>query len=216
MIGLQARSKSTRLPGKIYLPVGDKPMLLRIVEICRAAKPFPKVNEYTVAVLGPEGDTDLKEFCQVHRVPLFEGNGTDLVSRYCHCDIGYDAIVRVTSDCPLLPVWMIERVITELMSYDYVTNVSPRSFPDGYDCQGISYEGLEWLDENQLENREHIFEPLDTDPFFLRKFTDEGFTVRKIINSERWMLNPYLPENKLSVDTQEDLERVRKLLATKS
>ena len=217
LLGIQARSKSSRFEGKYKALVGGVPMLKRICDTCLSVSVYPRVNTLKTIVLIPEGDDEIFDFCQSENMELFVGSEEDLVDRYWSTikTLEYDAVVRITGDCPLIPRSIIEDVVKGLMECDYVTNVNPRTYPDGYDCQGISAKGLEWVNENQKGNREHPFLELDTDPVMLTKFQAAGFTVCRIINPQKIIMNPHHPENKLSVDTKEDLERLNAMLRGK-
>lgn len=213
LVGIQARSASTRLPGKIFLPLGTSTVLESVYHQCYVAK-FPEwITQYDVKVLGPTDDDKLVEFCKEKCLPYALGSHEDLVERYFTCSEGYDAIVRVTSDCPLIPTWMVEMVLTHLEKFDYVTNVNPRSFPDGFDCQAMKTAAYRFIQINS-KIREHPFFELDTDPAFFKKF-EELYTINKIVNGETFIVNPYLKSTKISIDTQEDYERVRSIVERK-
>jgi spore coat polysaccharide biosynthesis protein SpsF (cytidylyltransferase family) len=217
LLGIQARSASTRFPNKHAALVGGVPILERIHNTCCSVSVFPKVNVFKALVLIPEEDEVIFKFCNERNIEVYIGSKEDLVTRYWETMefMKYDAIVRITGDCPLIPKSIIEDVVKGLMEVDYVTNVNPRTYPDGYDCQGISYKGLEWLNESQKDNREHIFEPLDMNPNFLKRFMESGLSVRRLINPQKVILNPYHPENKLSVDVPEDLARIERMMKGK-
>jgi spore coat polysaccharide biosynthesis protein SpsF len=209
LVGIQARTGSTRLPGKIYEKIGEISMLEMVYQTCKTFLP----DGSCLAVVGPRGDDTLKEFCKAKQLNLLLGPEEDVTTRYGMAlkQSGMEALVRVTSDCPLIPGHVIEKVIHELQGHDYVTNVSPRTFLDGEDCQGIKSEAMDWIDEYQTEERQHPFKLLDESCEFLKAFTCAGYTVRKILSPHKLILNPFLLDNKISVDTAEDLERVRKV-----
>lgn len=213
LVGIQARSTSTRLPGKVFLPLGNSTVLESVYHQCYVAK-FPEwITQYDVKILGPTNDDKLIEFCQEKCLPYVLGSPNDLVERYFTCSEGYDAFVRVTSDCPLIPSWMVEMVLRALEKHDYVTNVSPRSFPDGFDCQAMRTAAYRWIQINS-KLREHPFLELDTDSNVQKKF-EELYTVNRIINGETFIINPYLLKTKISIDTEEDYQRVRGIVERK-
>lgn len=219
IVGIQARSKSTRLPGKIFKDIGSKSMLERVFEASHVEK-WRKAMQTTVQILAPSDDQALVDFCEEKRLPVVVSDAdiqdNDLLSRYMQAVVKLpecEGIIRVTSDTPLLPKWMVGRVLEALMDgFDYVTNVSPRTWPDGWDCQGITVPALKWYKKKQ-GSEEHMFYELENNSQLQREFMDEGFTMKSLINPERVMANPYHPENKMSVDTEDDLERVRKMYA---
>lgn len=208
LIAIQARNKSTRLPDKISLPFGHTTVLGKLVETCKSVNPLPKLVEIQTVVISSADDPVYYEPFFVSKTPA-----NDLVSRYNDVLQKYQAhaLIRLTADCPLIPRSMIESVIVQLQKFDYVSNVNPRTFPDGFDCQGISSRAMQWIFENQYANREHPFYDLEYSYEFERRFETSGFTVNRILNHQPTILNPYHPENKLSIDTQEDYQRCLQL-----
>jgi spore coat polysaccharide biosynthesis protein SpsF (cytidylyltransferase family) len=84
--------------------------------------------------------------------------------------------------------------------YDYVSNVDPRfrTSPDGWDCEVISSRMLDWLGQNAQtpEEKEHVTLKARTDPPpWIRHGVTIGFYD--------------LADIKISVDTTDDLEKVR-------
>jgi len=100
-------------------------------------------------------------------------------------------------------------VVKKLETHDYVSNTISRTFPDGFDCQGITRRAWEWYGERVAEE-EHLFQKLET--CLLNDFIKHGFSINHVISSEKVIINPYHPDNKLSIDTEEDLARVKKYI----
>lgn len=128
LIGIQARSTSTRLPGKIFLPIGDRPMLQHVIDAANNAKSHilkyssKKKLEIEVAVLCPEHDVAVKNAFK-DKVIIFDGPEDDVLTRYSLAAIKTesDYIIRLTSDCPLIPPTIISKVINTVVlnSLDY-------------------------------------------------------------------------------------------------
>jgi spore coat polysaccharide biosynthesis protein SpsF len=198
LIGIQARSRSTRFPRKVFQDLWGKPVLLRVYEACLEA--FTPGTD--IAILGPYDDHELKDFCDrfmlYYLAPKVPEN--DLISRYKKASVGYEGIVRVTADCPLLPPRIIRQALDELERHDYVCNTIWRTYPDGYDIQACSRSFLDWVDRNQPNHREHPFYDFDNN-LILREETT--WKVKQLFDeTNRSRL-------KISVDTKEDLERCR-------
>lgn len=204
LIAIQTRNNSTRLPNKIHLPFGNSTVLQTLLDTCQ------KVTVEGVKIMYK---TLSSKDDPVDGSYVSEAKIDDLVSRYYdamnHFDVDY--MVRLTSDCPLIPQNMIENVITNLKTFDYVSNVNPRTFVDGYDCQGISRKGMEWIYNHQQQNREHLFFDLEYNHDFEKQFETSGFTINRLLNPDKLLINPHRPEHKLSIDTQEDLERCQQV-----
>lgn len=205
-IGIQARTNSKRLPGKIYEKIGDLTLLEWVVRNCENINVHKKQNEYFLCVLGPEGDTRLEEECKRLRVPceLFP-NENDVLSRYAQISKRLGAaVVRVTADCWRMEPLMIEEAVKLLADVDYTSNTVWRSFKEGLDIQACSKEAMEWFDREQTEEREHPFKPFDENATIRKKFTDQGFQWNQILNKNNEIII------KTSIDTIEELEAARK------
>lgn len=206
LLAIQARSNSTRLPGKIYLPFGESTVLEHLY------KSMKKVEGVDVKVLGHANDPELSKFCiDKNLSAIFAAEEDNLLDRYHRACEPYDAVIRVTSDCPIIPRSWVESVRNTLNnSIDYVTNVAPRLVPDGHDCQGISKKALDWY-FNEMKTEEHLFFELENNHHFKKKFTDL-FTFTSLITAEKIIVNPLHPECKLSIDTQGDYERLKQMV----
>lgn len=215
LIAIQARSSSTRFPNKIFEKIGGKTVLERIYETCKIDR-FKNVLKVEPVVLCPTNDQKVIDFCETNAIPYFKApqgvNEADLVERIDYAAVAYDAdfIVRITSDCPLLEKkWIIE-CIRELMEHDYVSNTIHRTVLDGQDTQGITRKAWDWYKEACIE-REHVFVDIEQDYAFRYNFMQANFKVHALLAAERVIPNPYHPDNKISLDTPSDLERINKI-----
>jgi spore coat polysaccharide biosynthesis protein SpsF len=200
-IGVQARSASTRLPGKIYEEVEGRSILRMVYDACQAGG-----CGHPVFILGPEKDKKLEEFCEDQGMAFFAGHPDDLVTRYTQFvdTNGYGAVVRVTGDCPLIDPSVVAKCVELLGARnDYVSNTIYRTFPEGQDVQGCSVRALHWFDRHQKKEREHLFKPFDENMRTRESFVRSGMTYNHILNQE----NPILV--KTSIDTLEELDRLR-------
>lgn len=206
---VQARSTSKRFPNKILEKIGERPMLKCVLDACKASADYlnsasgrnPCIAQ--VALVIPTGDAILSRWRTAAQI--FEGPEEDVLTRYVIAAkaLQSDYICRITSDCPLIPAYLISKHIrlAQTCQYDYISNVDPRfrTSPDGWDCEVLSKRMLQWLDENanHFEDREHVTSILRTSPpQWARLAHTIGF-----IDSSNLMI---------SVNTQEELEQVRK------
>lgn len=209
LIGIQARSNSTRLPKKCFEPIGNRRLLDHVIENCdRAArysnKHTSKSNyQINLALLIPKDDPIKKGFST--QIEVVEGPEFDVLTRYeiAQDKFNPDYICRITGDCPLIPPYIINKHISlaVMNQYDYVSNVDEncRLSLDGIDCEVFSKKMLEWLGENATSSsdREHVTILARKSP---PNWAKMGFTASFFDQSQL----------KLSVDTYEDLENVRK------
>jgi spore coat polysaccharide biosynthesis protein SpsF len=145
LIVVQARTGSTRLPGKVLLPVAGAPLLARMVERIRAARtPVDLVVATTIL----DCDRPVSELCADVHVACYRGHPTDLLDRHYRAAraFGARAVVKIPSDCPLVDPGVIDRVLGVYLEdperYDFVSNLHPATYPDGNDVEVVSIEAL--------------------------------------------------------------------------
>src|SRR6266446_1117928 len=135
---IQVRMGSTRLPGKVLADVLGQPMLSHIIDRLRFAK---RVDQVVLATSTADTDAPIRAFADERAIPCFAGSELDVVDRLygAACQFGADAIVRITGDCPLADPKIVDEVVETYLSdakaLDYVSNVLPRSYPDGLDTE---------------------------------------------------------------------------------
>jgi len=207
LIGIQARSHSIRFPGKIFKEIGGKSLLQWVVdEANEAKKEFPNSM---VQVLLPFSDQITKEYCYSHNIQTCapEVPEDDLIQRYNSAIeiFNMDAAIRLTADCWKLPSSVIETGIGCLNDgYDYVSTTVIRTYPEGFDLQGASRRGWEWLDKHQPKKREHPFIEFDRNRWIRDLFIEEGFKQSQICDTNSIIFE------KTSIDTLEEYERAKK------
>ncbi len=156
---IQARMASTRLPGKVLAPIGDTPMLLRVVERVRRAT---LVDQVIIATSDAATDNPLVALCTERDLPCYRGSEQDVLDRFYQAARAYAAevVVRVTADCPLIDPAVIDRVVGVFQTgaYDYVTNTLRDTYPDGLDVEVCSFAALEraWHEAHKPSEREHV------------------------------------------------------------
>lgn len=211
LIAIQARSNSTRFPKKIYEYIGDRRVLDHVID--RAFSTAEHMRRYRqrqlvncqVAVLHPKDDYELTKAFSGSRALFFGGSEQDVLSRYVSAakETKSDFVVRLTSDCPLMLDYVIAKHINTATFYnhDYVSNVEEacRFVADGFDCEVLSKKALNWLEMNAVEpsDREHVTTAIRRER--PSQLSIAGITMK--IDSSNL---------KMSLDTPEDLERIRK------
>src|SRR5213595_2820514 len=107
---VQARMGSTRLPGKVLMDLGGLPVLSRVIRRLQRAT---LVNEVAVATTVSAKDDDIVKACNDCGVRYFRGSEEDVLNRYLKAGEQFQAgaIVRITSDCPLIDSELVDDVI---------------------------------------------------------------------------------------------------------
>ncbi len=197
---VQARMGSTRLPGKVRHDLCGDTMLARTVQRLRTASSLAHVVIATTT--NPEDDVLVREAKRLG-AQVFRGSSHDVLDRYCGAARASfaDAIVRVTSDCPLIEAGVVDRVVAKLTGpIDYASNTHDvQSFPRGLDCEVFHRDTLERMARMATSKaaREHV-------TVFVREKPELFCTDQLIAETDdsdlRW-----------TVDTDADLELARTL-----
>ena len=144
---IEARMTSSRLPGKVLLPLAGKPALERLVERIRRSR---YVDNIVVATTINKEDQSIVDLCEKIGCTYFRGSEEDVLSRVLSAAklAKGDIIVEITGDCPLIDHRHIDKAIELFYSneYDYVSNAIERSFPIGFEVQVFPVHVLEEVD----------------------------------------------------------------------
>jgi spore coat polysaccharide biosynthesis protein SpsF len=171
-IVIQARTGSSRLPGKVLLPLAGKPLLERMIERVRGARRTPSPRrgegrggglpfEIVVATTTDPSDDPIVELCRTLDVRCHRGHPTDLLDRHIEAAraMKADTVAKIPSDCPLIDPRVIETVLEAFSPdrHDYVGNLHPATWPDGNDVEVMPVEALElaWREATKPHEREH-------------------------------------------------------------
>lgn len=155
----QARTTSTRLPGKVLIEVAGRTLLQHHLERL-APTGLPLVVATTVNAT----DDPVAEVAEAFGAAVHRGSELDVLARFtgAAAQEALDVVVRVTSDCPLIDGRLVlDGVEAYLATGDpdlYVTNTQPRTFPRGFDYEVFSAAALAEADRVAREpaQREHV------------------------------------------------------------
>lgn len=148
---LQARLSSTRLPGKVLMDLGGKPMVQHIIERVQRAT---KLDDIVLAV----PSRDAADFA-----PLANGRAWlyaysldehDLVGRYLSAAVAHEAdiIVRIPCDNPCVDPVYVDAAIEDYLRdpvvyYSNTTALAGEQWVDGIGAEVCSRSRLAWLDQ---------------------------------------------------------------------
>lgn len=186
---IQARSGSTRLPGKIFADIEGMPMLERVVHRARLASTLHAVAVATTIL--PEDDR-VARLCRDMDVACTRGSVNDVLSRYAEAaqQLGADVIVRITSDCPLIDPSVIDRVVRAFRAraLDYASNTLVPTYPDGLDTEVFSVGALNLACREAAlgSEREHVTPFIKTRP---NRFRLVNVTNDEDMSALRWTVD---------------------------
>ncbi len=184
---IQARMTSSRLPGKVLMPLANKPVLAHIVERLSYCKMIEKI---VVATTNEVSDDLVAEYCENNNIDCYRGSLEDVLDRYYQtAKIHHaDPIVRITGDCPVIDPVVVDAVITGYLSGEYDFYGLGGEFPDGLDCTVFSFSAIEraWKEAKLQSEREHVGPYIENNPHLFRNGTLELFQG---LAQQRWTLD---------------------------
>lgn len=187
---IQARLGSTRLPGKVFKKINEISILDRVIINVKKSK---LVDVIVLASNNSDiiHNLSLKQTRKIRYFGDAKIDENDVLTRYYQAAMAHhaDIIVRVTADCPL--------IIPELLDYAIAIR----------EIDNLTYIGIEGV--------EGIFGEV-----FTKESLDSAY-LNAVDEYDREHVTPYIRKNniikylgdyKLSVDTQEDLEFITKII----
>lgn len=228
---IQARTSSKRYPNKIFENIytknskKHKSILHKVIEECVSVDnadvilAVPESDEstfhyYLNEIICPELRKTNKNFREQKNLVLFLGSEENVLDRFYKSidkSRNYEAITRITSDCPLVTSEMITSAIRFFESFecDYTSNTtvnygldkqrpdiykSDTYLFDGVNIEVFSYEALEdaWLSATSTYDLEHVT------PWIKRNKKCKLYNLGHVYLS-----------GKLSLDVKDDLKNIR-------
>jgi len=195
---LQARMSSTRLPGKVLLPILERPMLARQIERLRRSKTLDRL---LIATTVDTSDDEIVSLARDQDVEICRGPVDDVLDRYVSAARAHrpSHVVRLTADCPLADWQLVDRMLAFAIEggFEYASNTIRPTWPDGLDVEVMTLQALEAaaLEARSPVEREHVTPYLIARPDRFRQGSLEDSVD---LSAMRW-----------TVDEPRDLEFVR-------
>ncbi|MDJ0616485.1 MAG: NTP transferase domain-containing protein [Calothrix sp. MO_192.B10] len=203
VVGIQARMGSTRLPGKSLMEIGGKPIVHWVIDRVKQASQIDEI--WVLTTTNPEDDALVAAV--ESKTNVLRGDVQDVRSRYNMLiqKTGASLIFRITADCPLVD-WTLLDALVELMhrenaEYSHVLAQSCycMSYPNGFNAELFSKDAFNKMNMlgTTAADQEHVTLAVDN---FSQQFKIARLAPPKELSRPQW---------KLSVDTKEELNRVR-------
>ena len=202
---IQARTGSSRLPNKIFLPLSGKPLLFRMYERVAASHLRGLI---VIATTTESTDDKVEELCKEFQIDCYRGHPTDLLDRHYQAAklLNADAVVKIPSDCPLIDPNIIDKVLEFYLSnsdkFDYVSNLHPATYPDGNDVEIFSFEAL----KNAWENAKLDLEREHTTPYLWEN--PDKFRIGNVV----WETGlDYSMSHRFTIDYEKDYNFIKQV-----
>lgn len=196
---IEGRMTSSRLPGKIMLPLAGRPVMAHMIERHRRST---LVDEVVVATTTNAADDPVVALCETMNCAYFRGSEDDVFARVAQAAEVHSAefLLQGMADCPLVDWRHTDTCIALLASSgaDVAGNEYPVTFPLGFNVRAYKFSTFSKAEKE------------DTDPAYREH---AGYSIRsqpekfKVVNWEaegqmRW------PQLRLTLDTPEDYQLI--------
>ncbi|WP_276258624.1 cytidylyltransferase domain-containing protein [Haloglomus litoreum] len=155
---VQARMGSTRLPGKVMLPLAGEHVLTHDVRRLRAAE---AVDEVVVATSTAGRDDIVARYAERAGAAVHRGPEDDVLGRMHAAarDADADVVVRATGDDPLVAPAVVNACAEAVRAgADYAGNTIDRTFPQGLVVEAMSMASFDRVEaaSDEPHQREHV------------------------------------------------------------
>ncbi len=194
IIIVQARIKSSRLPGKVILKVQNEPLIIKLLKRLNLSK---EVDKVILAIPRSKQDILIKKILIKNKYEFYEGDEKNTLKRYYYAAKKFkaDIIVRITADCPFSDPQLIDNFLKKFRKsqVDYLSNTLTPTFPDGLDIEIFSFKTLSKTFKlaKSKYDKEHVTPYIKRNKIFSKK----NISFKKNLSKLRWTL-----------DQQEDFE----------
>ncbi len=196
---IEARMGSSRLPGKVMMPLAGSPLIEHVVKRVQACS---SLDDIVLATTVKEADTVLEKTAKELGIRCFRGSEDDVLSRVVGAaeSVDGDVIVKLSGDNPLYHPTYVDPIV--------------EAFKDNEDCDFISNTAMGF---SQAWKEERLW-PVGTGVMVMRRSTlaatqaeihdeaDREHVIRFIIEQpDRYRLKAFHPTGRFSVYARPEL-----------
>lgn len=196
---LQARTGSSRLPGKVLKPAAGRPMLWYTVQTLLRS---PAVERIVLATTELPGDDALIAAAAAWGIDSFRGPELDVLARLAAAARRFPAAyyLRATGDNPIIDSGNPQRTLA-LLDEAELDYCAEKGLPVGTIVEAFTAGALQKSDREAVlpEDREHVTLYMKRSPAFRRAFPAGPTEL-------------CFPELSLTVDTPADFEQAARIL----
>ena len=156
---VQARTGSSRLPGKVLKDLAGHPMLTHIINRLKTCR---TIDGLVIATTTHNRDLPIVELANLIGIDCFRGDENDVLGRYIGAAevSGAEVVVRVTGDCPLIDPVTVDSLVNHFLSnnFDYAVAGVSSGFPRGLDTELCTFTALLRAHKDSMDepSREHV------------------------------------------------------------
>lgn len=195
---VQARLTSKRFPNKILSKINNS----TVIEILlKRLKRIKQIDKTVVLIPNNLKNNKLAILIKKLNVEVFRGSENNVLDRYYKAARKYKAksIIRITADCPLIDIKLLKKIINKYFfgNYNYASNISPPTFPDGLDIEIFKFSSLKkaWKNSKSNYDKEHVT------PYIIRN-EKRKLNIKNFVN---------LKKLRITLDYYKDLVLIKKI-----
>lgn len=195
---VQARLTSKRFPNKILSKINNS----TVIEILlKRLKKIKQIDKTVVLIPNNLKNNKLAILIKKLNVEIFRGSENNVLDRYYKAARKYKAknIIRITADCPLIDIKLLKKIINKYFcgNYNYASNTSPPTFPDGLDIEIFKFSALKqaWKNSKNNYDKEHVT------PYIIRN-EKKKLNIKNFVN---------LKKLRITLDYYKDLVLIKKI-----
>ena len=179
-------------------PIYGTPLIKHVVNRVKKSK---KISKIVVATSSNKDEKKLIDYLKKNKIKVFEGDLNNVALRLYKTARLYkkNFFIRISGDSPLIDYKIIERALAIFKNskkkYDLVTNVFPRTFPQG--------QSVEIIKTSLIKNNIKKFTKQDKE-HVTKYFYDNS----KKFNIKNFIYMGNKKKKKLSIDTKKDLKNI--------
>lgn len=181
---IQARSGSSRLPGKVLLPLDGNPVIKHII---RRGQKADVIDEIIVATTFHRRDDLVAQYASSAGASVYRGSEDDVLGRIYQAtkQANNDTIIRLTGDNPFVDPVLIDHVACKVLEEDaeYVSNKLDRTFPIGVDAEALTVDCIRRVEKiaKDPSYREHATSYIRDNP---EEFVTANITQNDVYEDE--------------------------------
>lgn len=197
---IQARQSSSRFKNKILEKINHQEVILFLINRLKKSK---YINDIIVAIPNNKQNDKLYNLLIKNKTIVFRGSEQNVLKRYFECvqKFKIDDILRITSDCPLIDLKILDNMAKEYLSgnFDYFSNTLTRTFPDGMDLEFFKSNTLKIAYQSSIleSDKEHVTPYMIRSSIFKKKNFYNKINYSKI---------------RITLDYPSDLQVIRKFI----
>jgi len=151
---------STRLPGKVMLPLAGQPVIWHIFDRLRRVRQIETVVLATT--VDPRNDA-MSAYAESQGMQVYRHHEEeDIAGRLAGvvAATGAGGILKVNADCPVVDAAVLQQVADRFLAkpgLDAASNKQPFTWPLGMSTEAFSARAIEWCNRNLSNERDREF-----------------------------------------------------------